>query len=183
MGVKKMMRADEAEKVIALFSDELRSIRAGRATPALVEGVVVEAYGANMPLKSLAAITLPDPRTILIEPWDAALMPVMLQALEAAQVGLRPVVDGRTIRLQVPPLTQERRKELARLVTQKTEETKVRLRKMREGERERILKEERAKNISQDEKFRQFKTLDKETDAWMEKVDGLRKKKEEEILQ
>lgn len=176
------MREDEAQKVIHILTEELKGMRAGRANPSLVEGVNIEAYGSAMQLKELAAITASDARTLVIEPWDASLVPSILKAIESSSLGLQPVVDGIRIRLALPPLTEERRRELNRLVSQKVEDARVKLRKLREEERERINDEERAKQISEDEKFRRLKELDKQADEWQTKVDEIKKKKETELI-
>lgn len=176
------MREDEAQKIIGLLTEELKGLRAGRANPSLVEGLHVEAYGTATELKALAAITASDARTLHIEPWDASLVQAIVKAIESSSLGLGPVVDGIRIRLTLPPLTEERRRELHRLVSQRVEDARVKLRKLREEERERINGEERAKKISEDEKFRRFKELDKKTDEWQAKIDEIKKKKETELL-
>lgn len=176
------MREDEAQRILTLLTEELKGVRTGRASPSLVEAIRVDAYGSATELKGLAAITASDARTLSIEPWDASLVPSILKAIESSSLGLQPVVDGVRIRLTLPPLTEERRRELNRLVSQKIEDTRVKLRKLREEERERINGEERAKQISEDEKFRRFKELDKKTDQWQAKADEIKKKKETELM-
>jgi len=173
---------EEPEQIIAHLAEEFRGLRPGRATPALVENILVEAYGTKMPVRSLAAISAPDPRTLLIEPWDQTVIAAIEAAIGRSSLGAQPAVDQQKIRVSLPALTEERRRELIRLVSQKTEEARVRLRRIREEERERIIADERAKKISEDGRFRQLKELDKGADEWMEKVEELRKKKEEEIL-
>jgi ribosome recycling factor len=176
------MLEDEAQKTISALTEDLKGLRTGRANPSLVENIAVEAYGSPMALKGVAAITAPDARTLAVEPWDAALVPAIVKAIENSSLGLRPVVDGVRIRLTIPPLTEERRRELTRLVSQRVEEGRIKLRKLREEERERINTEERAKNISEDEKFRRLKEIDKKTEEWQAKIDETKKRKEEELL-
>ncbi|MDP3794622.1 MAG: ribosome recycling factor [bacterium] len=173
---------DEPEKIIRAFSEELKGLRAGRATPALVEHIMVNAYGSKMPLKGVAAITVPGGQSIEIEPWDASLLKAIEEAIETSSLGLKPMAERNKLRLNIPPLTQERRRELARAVSEKAEEARVKLRRVREVERERMIAQERSKKISEDEKFRQLKKLDEQMNEWQEKVEAARKEKEEEIL-
>ena len=176
------MLDDDAKRLIEGLADELKSIRAGRATPALVEHIMVEAYGTRMPMNGVAAISVSGAEVINIEPWDASLIGAIEKAIEQSALGLRPIAEQHRIRLNLPPLTQERRQELLKAVNERIEDVKVRLRKIREAERERLTREERAKTISEDEKFRQLKKLDEKMDDWQERVEEIRKRKEQQIL-
>lgn len=147
------------------LTEVLRGLRAGRATPALVESIPVEAYGARSPLNQLARISTPDPRTIVVEPWDKAIAQNVEKALAASALGVTPVTAGTVIRLPLPAVTEERRQELAKLVKQRVEETKVSIR----NEREKLLKTLRGRKdagtLSEDAFERERKKLQTDVDA------------------
>ena len=145
------------------FKQELSALRVGQALPALVEDLSVFAYGVANPLKQLASIIASDARTLVVQPWDKSVIRDIEKALFAANLGLTPVVDGQMIRLTMPPLTEERRKEMVKLINQKLEQAKQSLRQVRDGLREKIMAAEKAKELSEDDKFRLLKDLDKLT--------------------
>ncbi len=164
------------------LEEVLRGIRAGRASPGLVESIEVEAYGSRMRLKDVAAITTPDARTIQVEPWDKAVVPAVEKAIAASPLGVNPATAGAVIRVPVPPLTEERRTELSKLVRQKVEEAKISIR----NAREKLLKELKAKKesgaLSENAFERERKTLQEAVDAATAAVEERGRAKEAEIL-
>ena len=168
-------------KALDAMRHEFQSLRTGRASSALVEGVHVECYNATMPLKGIASITTPDAKTILIQPWDPSSLGAIEKAISTSGLGLVPNNDGRTIRIQIPPLTQERRLELDRLLRKVAEEGRVSVRNIRHEANESIKKLERAKTISEDiSRVTQKKTQDL-TDKYIKLIDEALAKKEHEI--
>jgi len=170
------------QKAVERLEHDLKNIRSGRANSALVEDVKVEAYESTMELKGVAAISVPDAKTIQIEPWDKNLVKDVEKALIAANLGMTPNVAGTVIRLNMPQMTEETRKETVRAVHQKGEQTKIAVRNIREQVRELIAKDEKSHIIGEDEKFRQQEQLDKIVKEFNEKVDTAVKKKEEEVM-
>lgn len=168
--------------IFEFYKNDIASIRTGRATPALVENVVVEAYGQRMTVKELATITAPEPRSLLIQPWDKGVVSAIEGAIRKSELGLNPVVDGQAIRLNIPVLTEERRKEFIKLLKQKTEEARVKIRHIREEIWHRVQTMERAHEISEDEKFKAKDDLQKLVDEYNKKIEELEKKKERELL-
>lgn len=170
------------DAVLNFYKTDIASIRTGRATPALVEDVAVEAYGQKMTVKELATITAPEPRSLLIQPWDKGVVQAIEGAIRKSEIGLSPVVDGLTIRLNIPPLTEERRKEFVKLLKHKTEDTRVKARRIREEIWHKVQIMEREHEISEDEKFKAKDDLQKLVDDYNRKVEELEKKKEQELL-
>lgn len=172
----------QLQKPIQHFHEELGKLRGGRATPLLVEHVVVEAYGAKTPLVHLASIHTPEPQTIVVEPWDKNILKDVERAIETSSQGLQPVVDGQLIRISIPPLTEEHRRELTKTLHRKTEETRVAVR----GIREELLKTQKENEssgaCSEDETFRFEKELQAEIEKVNEEIKQIAQKKEEEIL-
>lgn len=172
----------EFQKVVESLQRDLGSLRTGRASIALVEDVEVEAYGAKMPLKGVASLSTPDARTLLIEPWDKSVLKDIERALIAANLGINPVVDGTAVRLMMPQLTEESRKELIKIMKTKLEEYRQRLRRVRDEAKERILAAEREKDLSEDERFRQQELLDKMAGEFTEEIKKIGESKEKEIM-
>ena len=166
----------------ALENDFLR-IRTGRANPALVEHIRVEYYGAPTPLQQLASISVPEPRSILVKPFDPSTLKEIERGILASDVGLTPNNDGRVIRLNLPVLTEDRRKELVKVVNRRTEEARVAVRNIRRDLIRDLRDYENEKMISEDEQKRGEDALQKETDLFVEKIDQLYEAKEEEILE
>lgn len=174
-------RAQMAE-AIEVLQDELRILRASRASPALVERVEVEAYGAKFNLIELAQITVPEKDQLLIQPYDAAIVGSVKKAVEKADLGLNPVVDGTVIRLVVPPLTEERRQELIKTVRQRLEGTRIMVRQIRQQMMEMIEKDFKGKKIGEDERFRLRELVQKVVDEKNEEIEKMGKAKEEELV-
>jgi ribosome recycling factor len=172
----------EFEKAIAFFDEELHGLRTGRAQSGLVERIPVEAYGNTMELRGVASITIPDAKTIQIDPWDKTVVREIEKAIVAADLGLQPVTAGTTIRLVLPAMTEDNRKRLVKTVYEKAEEAKISIRNVRERVRDDILKQEKEKMISEDEKFSLQEDLDKRVKQWNDQVSAMAEKKEQEIM-
>jgi ribosome recycling factor len=162
---------------------EFGTIRTGRATPALLDRIKVEYYGSEMPINQVAAVSVPEPRQLLISPWDKAVLPAISKAIHASDLGLTPNSDGATIRLEIPSLTEERRKELTKTVHHKAEEGKIAIRNIRRDANEHLDKREKAKEISEDDVERGKKEVQKLTDEFIAKVDEVTAKKVDEIME
>ncbi len=166
-----------------VLDNELKGIRTGRATPGLVENLEVEYYGVPTPLIQLATISVPDPRSLLIKPFDRSLLKAVEKAILASDLGLTPNNDGQNIRLNLPPLTGERRKELMRLAHQRAEAAKVAIRNVRRDAIKDLKEAENEKMISEDERKRGENDLQKVTNEFTDKVDEMLKEKEREIME
>ncbi len=160
-------------------------VRTGRASPALLSGVQVDvaSYGATMPLNQLATVSAPDARLLVVSPWDKGTLPDVEKAIAAADLGLNPSSDGQIIRVPIPPLTGERRKELTRLVKRYGEEHKVRVRNVRREYNDLFRELESDKEISEDQLDRYLKQVQKSTDEYVSKIDVVVTAKEKEILE
>ena len=169
------------KKSLSLLSHELSKLRTGRASPALLEGIKVEYYGSQLPLNQVATISIPEPRLIIIQPWDKTALPNIEKAIFKSAVGLTPNNDGNVIRLAVPPLTTERREELIKLTLRMAEETKVAIRNIRRESNNEIKKLEKEKTISEDASFKAQEDIQRTTDSFVTQVDDVQKDKEKEI--
>lgn len=170
------------QKALDRLDSDLKGLRSGRANAAIVEDIRVEAYGSTMELKGVAAISIPDAKTIQIEPWDKGLVKDVEKALINANLGMSPNTAGTVIRLNLPQMTEETRKETVKAVHQKGEQAKITIRNVRETVRETLGKDEKAHVISEDEKFRLQEQLDKVVKEYNEKVDKFIAEKEEEVM-
>lgn len=166
------------EKTLEHLAQELSSIRTGRATPALVENLDVEAYGAHQPLKALASISTPDSKTIQIEPWDQGVVKSIESAIQKSDIGINPTVDGRTLRLNMPMMTDENRQRMVKVVKEKLENAKIAVRQVREEVKKQIEKQE---GIGEDDKRSEQKELEDTVKEYNLKIDEVGKKKETEI--
>ena len=171
------------DNAVAALKRELGTIRTGRATPALIENVQVDYYGVATPLNQIASISAPDARAIMVQPWDKQALSEIEKSLVKSEMGFNPSNDGNTITVPIPPLTQERRQELVRLLKRKLEEGKVSIRNVRRDGIETLRRLERDKAISQDENHRSQDQLQKATDAHVKIVDEVGSFKETEIMQ
>jgi ribosome recycling factor len=173
----------ECDKTISFFGREMEKIRTSRATPALVEDVVVDCFGQKLPLKQLAAISTPEARQISIQPWDTSYIPGIVSALERTGVGANPIVDQNTVRINLPQMTADYRKELMRLISEKQEDARKTIRKWREEAWSEIQAGSREGSIREDDKFKAKDDLQKLVDEYSEKIEeiGERKRKETEL--
>ncbi len=170
------------EKAVEYLHRELAVLRTGRATPALVEDISVDAYDAQMEIKGLASIQVPDAKTLVIDPWDKGLTRSIEKAIRDSGIGLSPVVDGDVIRIIMPPMTEDNRKQMVKIMKEKLEEARISVRAVRESTRDHIIKMEKDKDISEDEKFNLLDELDKITKEYTEDIGKIGASKEEEIL-
>lgn len=170
------------QKALEHLLSELATVRTGRANPSLVENVLVDSYGTNTPLQQLATISVPDAQSIVIQPWDKNVLKDIEKAIQNSQLGLNPVNEGEIIRLPIPPLTEDRRKELSKIVNQKVEDSRVSIRNIRE-DTWRIIKDQKASGeISEDDMYTQQKDLQKVVDEFNSKVKNIGEEKEKEIM-
>lgn len=172
---------EKMEKSIALLSQELSKLRTGRASPALVESIRVDYYGSTLPLNQVATISIPEARLIIIQPWDKNALEAVEKAIYKSAIGLTPNNDGNVIRLSIPPLTTERRDELVRLAQKLGEDTKVAVRNVRREANNEIKKQEKDKQISEDNAHKAHDRIQKLTDDSIVKVDEHVRQKEKEI--
>jgi len=173
----------DMQKVIDSLKKEFVTIRAGRANPALLEKVMVEYYGVPTPINQVANISAPEPRLLVIQPWDRSIIAAIEKAILKSDLGLTPTNDGTVIRISIPQLTQERRNELVKVVKKKAEEFRVIIRNMRRDANDKIKKMEKEHTISEDESRKAIEQVQKLTDKHIELIDKALEKKEAEILE
>lgn len=174
---------DKMEKAVAVLNDEMRGVRTGRASAALVDGLKVDYYGAPTPLKSLASITVPEPRMILVKPFDAGAIEGIVKAIQKSEVGLTPQSDGKIVRLSVPPLSEERRKQMSKLVKEQGEKAKVALRNIRRDANQQADGEEKGGKMSEDELKRTKDEIDRLTKEYETKTTEAVDKKTKEVME
>lgn len=173
----KMQRAVEA------MERDFAGIRTGRASTALVERITVEYYGTQTPLNQVASISTPDAHLIVIQPWDRSVLSAIEKAITKSDIGIMPNVDGAVVRLNVPPLTEERRREMVKQVRRRTEEGRVEVRNHRREAADRLKKALRDGELSEDEERRELENLQKLTDRYIEAIDARADRKEAEVLE
>lgn len=164
------------------FKTELVKLKSGRANPDMVSGIKVDAYGQSMPLEQLANINVVDPTLLAIQPWDKTLLSEIKKSIEKADIGIAPIVDSELIRLPIPPLTQERRMEYVKLLKQKTEEQKIRVRQLRKDLLLEIEESEKKNGLGEDERKRQEKELQEKIDKINKEIDVISAEKEQELM-
>src|SRR3989339_654971 len=173
---------EEFLKVIEHFKSEISSLRTGRAHSSIVDNVVVEAYGTRTPIRGLANIIIADPKTLVIEPWDKGLVKDIEKGILAANIGINPVNEGTKIRLSMPTLTEENRRDLIKILGQKLEQSRISARNVRDGIKDEINEAEKNKEISEDEKFRAQEELDKFVKTQNDEIKAIGDKKENELM-
>jgi ribosome recycling factor len=171
------------ERSIEAFRKELGKIRTGRASFSLLDGVKVDYYGTPTPLQQVGTLSVPESRLITITPWDSKMIGPIEKAIQGSGLGLNPASDGKIVRIPIPPLTEERRKELAKLVRKMTEEARVAVRNVRRESIEKLKEREKKKELSEDDVKRGQDRVQKETDAFIRKIDDILKAKEQEIME
>lgn len=174
---------DSMKKSTENLQRELASIRTGKANPALLDTVKVSYYGQSVPLKQVASIAVPEARLITVQPWEKGLVAEIEKAIQASELGLNPQSDGTLIRLPIPPLTEERRKELVKVVKRFGEETRVAVRNIRRDANERLKKLEKDHSISEDQMHGRQEDVQKLTDDYISKIDEVVAAKEKEIME
>jgi ribosome recycling factor len=177
-----MQKKGDFDKILDFYKTDIASIRTGRATPAMAEDIVVDMYGQKMTIKELASLSVPEPRTLSIQPWDKGAVEAIEGAIRKSDLGLNPIVDGETIRLNIPSLTEERRKEFIKLLKQKSEDARIKIRQLREDIWRKIQQLEKDGEIGEDQRFKGKEDLQKTVDEYNKKIEELEKKKEIELL-
>jgi ribosome recycling factor len=175
--------AARMERSIEAFRKELGKVRTGRASFSLLDGVKVDYYGTPTPLQQVGTLSVPESRLITITPWDAKMIGPIEKAIQASGLGLNPASDGKVVRIPIPPLTEERRKELAKMVRKMSEDARVAVRNVRREAIEKLKDREKKKEISEDDVKRGQDRIQKETDAFVRKIDEILRAKEQEILE
>ncbi|MFH1459343.1 MAG: ribosome recycling factor [Candidatus Omnitrophota bacterium] len=185
MGVKEIIRQteDKMKKSVDVIVNDFSAIRTGRANSGLVEGIRVDYYGTPTPLKQLAGISIPEARLIVIQPWDPSCIGAIEKAILKSELGITPSNDGKVIRLSVPPLTKERRAELVKVVYKLTEEGRISIRAIRREANESLKKQEKDKNITEDDSFKGHEDIQKLTDKYIKQLEDLSQKKEADIME
>ena len=167
---------------LEVLAREFASVRTGRASTALLDGVRVDYYGTPTPVSQMATVSVPDARTLTVQPWEGGQLAAIEKAILKSELGLTPVNDGKLIRLAIPPLTEERRKQLLKTVAKMAEEARVAVRNVRREANDKLKALARDRKVSEDEERRGHEQIQKTTDRYVARVDELLKKKEQEIL-
>ena len=175
--------AEKMNKSLEAFKQELSKIRTGRASLSLLDGIRAEAYGSLMPLNQVATLTIPESRLIVIQPWDPQVIAAIEKAILKSELGLTPVNDGKVIRINIPQLTEERRKELVKMVKRIAEEYRVAVRNHRRDAIDTFKQQKKDKEISEDEQFKLQDEAQKETDSFIGKIDDVAAEKENEVME
>jgi ribosome recycling factor len=173
---------DKMQKTEHVVQQEFAGVRTGKASPGLIENIMVEVYGAHMRIRELAGITTPEPRLLVIQPWDANALHPIEKAIQKSNLGLNPAIDKKIIRLVFPELSQERRQEFVRIVKEKAEHGRVAIRHVRRDALEHLKKEGKAGGVTEDEVAHAEKEVQKLTDEYIAKIDGHLVHKEKEIM-
>ena len=171
------------EKALSAMRHELSGIRTGKATTTLLDTVRVEQYGSLMPLNQVASVSAPEPRLLVVQPWDRKSIPLIERAIQKANLGLNPQSDGTVIRLPIPSLNEERRKEIVRLVKKMGEEGKVAVRNIRRDTIEAVKKMEKSGELPEDEGKKREGMIQKTTDRFVEEIDNIVKRKDAEVME
>jgi len=170
------------DKSVEVMEKSFAAVRTGKASPALVDGIMVEYYGAQTRLKDIASVTAPEPRLLVIQPWDQNAIKSIEKAIQASNLGISPVSDGRVIRLPIPELSEERRKDMTKLVRKRAEETRIEVRNARRDANEALKKAQKASEITEDELKVQTDVVQKMTDKMIEQVNKILEEKEAELM-
>ena len=174
---------EKMEKTVDALDQGFKKMRTGRASVSILEGIKVECYGTQMRLNQIASISIPESRLLIIQPWDQSIIGNIEKSILKSELGLTPMNDGKLIRISIPPLTEERRKELAKMAKKMAEESKVSIRNHRRDANEMLKELKNESEISEDEMYAYQDKVQKNTDEFIEKIDGIRKEKEQEILE
>lgn len=181
------MAAKEAraqmEKALEAMRREFSGVRTGKASPALLDMVRVDAYGSKMPLNQVASVSAPEPRMLIVQPWDKNLVPVVEKAIRNAELGLNPATDGGLIRVPIPALNEERRREMVRMLHKLAEEGRIAVRHARQEANKSLKQRQSDGEVSEDDARRQMDEIQKLTDEHISKIDHLLKAKEEEVME
>ncbi|MCD6221173.1 ribosome recycling factor [bacterium] len=171
------------KSVVDYFTKEIGTLRIGRASVSLLEGIVVEYYGSKLPINQIATITIPQPQLLVIQPWDKNVIDEIVKAIQLSNIGLNPMSDGNVIRIPVPPLSEERRKEIVKILHKMSEEAKVEIREVRREANSKLKEKEKNGEISEDDMYRGIEEIQKITDKYIEEIDKKTESKEKEIME
>ncbi len=174
---------EKMTKTVGVFQDNLNSVRAGRANPSLLDRITVDYYGTDTPVKQVANVTTPEPRMLVVAPWDATLIPAIEKAITTSDLGINPSNDGKIIRLVIPMLTEERRRDLTKLVKKMAEEAKVAIRNERRHANDQLKKQEKNGDLTKDDLKDGETVVQKLTDEYIKKIDEMEKEKEKELME
>ena len=174
---------NKMKEVVNFFTKEIGLLRVGRASVSLLEGIIVEYYGSKMPINQLSTITIPQPQLLIIQPWDKNIVGDMVKAIQASNIGLNPISDGNVIRVPVPPLSEESRKETVKNLYKMAEEAKVEIREIRRQANIQLKEKQKNGEISEDDMYNGFDEIQKMTDKYIEEIDKKTKDKEKEIME
>ena len=183
MANAKEVYQEKMEKTLSVLRADLNTVRAGRANAALLDQIAVEYYGVPTPLKNMANIATPDPRTITITPFDPKSVRDVEKAIQVSNIGINPSNDGKTIRLVIPPLTEERRKELTKLIKKMGEDSKVAVRNLRRDANEDLKKQEKNGELTEDDLKEELEEIQKLTDKCMKDIDSIVAAKDKELME
>ncbi|MGL1930281.1 MAG: ribosome recycling factor [Desulfotalea sp.] len=175
--------SDKMGKSVESFKSELGKVRTGRASIAILDDIVVEAYGSTMPISQVATLTIPESRMIALQPWDPQMIPVIEKAIMKSSIGLTPASDGKVIRLNIPQLTEERRRELVKQVKKIAEEFRVAVRNVRREAIDTLKKQKKDKEIAEDDLFKLQDEAQAETDIYIKQIDDSTASKEKEVME
>lgn len=173
---------EKFDKALDHYKQDIATIKVGRANAAILDNVRVEAYGAKTPLNQVASVSVPEPRMIIVQPWDKTVIKEIEKAIIEADLGLNPSNEGDKIRINIPQMTEETRKNAVKVLNQKTEQARIVVRSVRDEIRDEIMEAEKNKEFGEDEKFRLLEELDKKTGEFNDKIKALSEEKEEEII-
>lgn len=184
--MEKELRKKATERMdgaIEVFKKDLGTIRTGRASLSLLEGITVDYYGTPTPIQQVASLSIPEPRQIMIQPWEQRLIPEIEKAIMKSDLGLTPTNDGKVIRINIPTLTEERRKQLVKVVRKRAEEARIAIRNIRRDTNEELKKLEKDKHLSEDIVKKSQEEIQKITDSYIAKIDDILAHKEKEIME
>jgi len=182
MGAKEVYK-EKMEKTLNVLKADLNTVRAGRANPSLLDQISIDYYGSMTPLKNIANIQVPDPRSITITPFDPSVTKLVEKAIQVSDIGINPNSDGKVIRLVIPPLTEERRKDLAKTIKKMGEESKVAVRNLRRDANDQVKKDEKDGNLTEDDVKSDLDEIQKLTDKCMKDIDAILATKEKELME
>lgn len=175
--------SQQMDRNLEAISREFAGVRTGKASPGLLDTVQVDAYGSKMPLKQTATVTAPEPQMLVVQPWDPSLVGTVAKAIQAADLGLNPSVDGSVIRVSIPALTEERRREMVKVLHRMTEEGRVAVRHARHKAKAEVERQKKEGVIGEDEMRRELDTLQELTDGHIAKLDSMLELKEKEVME
>jgi len=174
---------DRMKKALDAINRELATVRTGKASPKMLDGIKVEYYGTLTPLNQVASISSPDPKMLVIQPWEQTVIPEIIKAVQKADLGLNPMAEGNIVRLPIPPLTEERRQDMVKLVKKLGEDAKIAIRNIRRDANDKLKKAEKDSEITEDDLKLGQKQVQDYTDSHIKKIDDIIKAKEQEVME